>query len=55
MPPSMANLWEDFHLEDKTKVEMMDVLTSVVLSHFHIVSMLLSLKSILPPFGKRRL
>ena len=30
----------NFHLEDK-KVEMMDVSTSVVLSHFHIVSMLL--------------
>ena len=31
----------NFHLEDKKKVEMMDVPTSVVLSHFHIVSMLL--------------
>ena len=32
---------------------MMDVLTSVVLSHFHIVSTLLSLKSILAPFAGR--
>ena len=32
---------------------MMDVLTSLVLSHFHIVSMLLSLKSILAPFARR--
>ena len=31
----------NFHLEDKKKVEMMNVSTSVVLSHFHIVSMLL--------------
>ena len=43
-------------LEDKKKVEMMDVSTSVVLSHFHIVSMLLSvLKINLAPFCKRRL
>ena len=42
-------------LEDKKKLEMMDVLTSVVLSDFHTVSMLLSLKSIMPPFCKRRL
>ena len=32
----------NFQLKDKKKVEMMDVLMSVVLSHFHIVSMLLS-------------
>ena len=41
----------NFHLEDKKKVEMMDVSTSVVLSHFHIVSMLLSVFKInLAPF-----
>ena len=41
----------NFHLEDKKKVEMMDVSTSVVLSHFLIVSMLLSvLKINLSPF-----
>ena len=34
----------------KEKVKMMDVLTFLVLSHFHIGSMLLPLKSILPPF-----
>ena len=48
-----GNLQEDFHLEEKKKVEMMDVLTSDVLSHFHIVSTLLSLKSILAPFARR--
>ena len=37
------------------KVEMMNVLTSTVLSHFHIASVLLSLKSILPPFWEKRL
>ena len=36
----------NFHLEDKKKVEMMDVSTSVVLSHFLIVSMLLSVLKI---------
>ena len=51
-----GNLQIDFHLGDKKKVEMMDVLTSVVLSHFHIVSMFLSvLKINLAPFCKRRL
>ena len=41
----------DFRLEDKEKVEMMDVLTSVMLSHFHIVSMLCSFFKInLTPF-----
>ena len=46
-----GNLQTDFHLGDKKKVEMMDVLTSVVPSHFHIVSMLLSvLKINLAPF-----
>ena len=35
----------NFHLEDKKKVEIMDVSTSVVLSHFHIVSMLLCLQN----------
>ena len=41
----------NFHLEDKKKLEMMDVSTSVVLSHFVIVSMLLSvLKINLSPF-----
>ena len=37
------------------KLEMMNVLTFVVLSHFCIVSMLLPLESILPPFCKKRL
>ena len=51
-----GNLQIDFHLGDKKKVEMMDVLTSVVLSHFHTVSVLLSvLKINLAPFCKRRL
>ena len=46
-----GKLETDFHLGDKKKVEMMDVLTSVVLSHFHTVSMLLSdLKINLAPF-----
>ena len=46
-----GNLQKDFHLEDKKKVEIMDVLTSVVLSHSHIVSMLLSVLIInLAPF-----
>ena len=39
------NLQIDFHLEDKKKVEIMDFLASVVLSHFHI-SMLLSVLKI---------
>ena len=44
-------LQTDFRLEDKKKLEMLDVLTSVVFSHFHIVSMLLSvLKINLAPF-----
>ena len=46
-----GNLQTDFRLEDKKKLEMLDVLTSVVFSHFHIVSMLLSvLKINLAPF-----
>ena len=46
-----GNLQTDFHLGDKKKVEMMDVLTSVVLSHFHIVSIFLSVHRInLAPF-----
>ena len=45
----------DFHLEDKKKIEMINALTFVVLSHFHIVSMVLSLKSIFPPFCQKRL
>ena len=46
-----GNLPIDLHLEDKKKVEIMDVLTSVVFFHFHIVSMLLSdLKINLAPF-----
>ena len=32
-----GNLQTDFHLGDKKKIEIMDVLTSVVLSHFCIV------------------
>ena len=48
---SFGDLQTGFHLEDKKKVEMMDVLTSAVLSHFHIISMLLSvLKVNLAPF-----
>ena len=39
----------------KEKVKMMDVLTFLVLSHFHIGSMLLPLKSILPPFCMKML
>ena len=42
-------------LYNSSNLEVMDVLTSVVLSHFHIVSMLLSSKSILPLFCKKRL
>ena len=46
-----GNLPIDLHLEDKKKVEIMDVLASVVFFHFHIVSMLLSdLKINLAPF-----
>ena len=46
-----GNLRIDLHLEDKKKVEIMDVLTSVVLFHFHIISMLLTvLKINLAPF-----
>ena len=41
-----GNLQIDFHLEDKKKVEMMDVLTSIVLSRFHFASMLLSVLKI---------
>ena len=37
------------------KVEIMNVLTSTVLFHFHIASVLLSLTSILPPFWEKRL
>ena len=37
----LGNLQIDFHLEDKKKVEIMNVLTFVVLFHFHIVSKLL--------------
>ena len=47
----LGNLQIDLHLQDKKKGEIMDVLTSVVLFHFHIVSMLLSdLKINLAPF-----
>ena len=46
-----GNLRIDLHLEDKKKVEIMDVLTSVVLFHFHIISKLLTvLKINLAPF-----
>ena len=48
-----GNLRTDLYLRDKKKVQMMNVLTSVVLSHFYIVSMLLSLKSILALFARR--
>ena len=45
-------VWKQTSIQKtRKKVEMMDVLTSVVLSHFHIVSMLLSvLKINLAPF-----
>ena len=50
-----GNLQIDFHLEDKKKVEIMDVLMSIVLSLTSTLFQcsLLSLKSILPPFCKR--
>ena len=51
----MENLQIDFHLKDKKKGEIMDVLIFVVLSHLHILAMLLPLRSTFPPFWNKRL
>ena len=50
----LGNLQIDLHLQDKKKAEIMDVLTSVVVFYFYIVSKLLSdLKINLAPFFAR--
>ena len=51
-------VWKTAHrllFRRQEKVKMMDVLTFLVLSHFYIGSMLLPLKSILPPFCMKML